>query len=630
MSANAQHDLQQQQHQRSQSSRTLLAAPQQFSPRAEFRKLAQGISPTMSQQSGRKTAGSSRAGGGGANISWSPPPPVYFGSGSNVMGASMVDPRLAQYSPLPAGEAGDSAYYHHRTPGTPSSRLHKTESLRKMHVRQHSAQLFVKDIKGVEQPLVCRNVLFLLLFVFHLLFIVYLGQMYGKEAMKYHGEDSDQVTIIYSSLVYIACWSGLFAVFISALLLGAMTYFARHFVQIALFVVIVMSFVWGTIGIGVSPKTVVPVTGIIALALAVAYTFIVWDRIPFAASNLVTALSGIRAFPCIVVVAFGLQAVALVWSIFFSIVVFGVYDAMQEHGKLNVSPRMTYVVYVLLALSFNWTFQVLQSTVQAITAAVIGGWWHAGRTHENAGLVIESCWKTIFYSMGSICFGSLFVGPVRILRLLSVLFRPSSSESSLMCLHECVHYVQSCMASCVDNIAAGCNAWAFTYIGMYHYGFLEAGNNATDLFERRGWSMIVSDDLVPNVLFLTSLVIGGITGCFAYFLSQIDRLAVVNPKDETGLAPFVEGVIIGLVLPSVVFSLISSSVNAVLVCFAASPLDFERTHPQLSHEMRSAWREVWPRALDVCDDRVALALSSEYQGHASIRASGSYTDHPLL
>lgn len=198
-----------------------------------------------------------------------------------------------------------------------------------------------------------------------------------------------------------------------------------------------------------------------------------------------------------------------------------------------------------------------------------------------------------------------------------------------MCVHECVHCIQSCMTSCVDTIAASYNAWAFTYVGMYHYGFLDAGNNATELFDRRGWSTIVSDDLVPNVLFLASLVIGGITGCFAHVLSHIDGLAV-TPKDQPGLAPFVEGVVIGLVLPSVVFSLISSSVNAVLVCFASSPLDFERQHPELSHEMRSAWREVWPKALDVRDARLDLALLSEHQIHSSIRAPSPYVDFPVL
>lgn len=552
---------------------SMLPSSQKFSPRSEFRKLAKGISPTASP------LGSSS---------------IHRKGGGFPGGPAMSD--------LFATSQEESIRLLTRTM---SERPHpvRGESWRKMQERQETAQNLVNDIKGVEQPLLCRNVFFLLLFVFHLVFLIYLGERFGIDALEDHSAatSDDDLTIDYSNLVYIACWSGLFAVFISALLLGAMTYFARHFVQIALFVIIFLSFAWGTIGVGVSPKTAVPVTGIIALGLAVAYTFIVWDRIPFAAANLVTALSGIRDFPGIVVVAFGLQAVALLWSACFSVVVFGVYTAMQ---KRETPPRLAYVVYVLLGISLNWTFQVIQGTVHAITAGVIGGWWYHGNSEENSGLVRKSAFKTIFYSMGSICFGSLFVGPVRILRLFSVLFRPSSSDdSSLVCLHQCVHCIQSCMTSFVDSISASYNTWAYTYIGMYHYGFLDAGHHATDLFEKIGWTTIVSDDLVPNVLFFTSLVIGGITGCFAFLLSRIDRLAVLNSNGEAGLAPFVEGVIIGLVLPSVVFGLISSSVNTVLVSFASSPLDFERRHPQLSHEMRSAWREVWPGALDVSRER---------------------------
>jgi hypothetical protein len=239
--------------------------------------------------------------------------------------------------------------------------------------------------------------------------------------------------------------------------------------------------------------------------------------------------------------------------------------------------------------------------------------------------------------MGSICFGALFVGPVGILKQLSVLFRPSSNDNtSLMCLHECIHCIQSCVSSFVDTLAATFNSWAFSYIGLYHYGFLDAGYNATDLFEKRGWTTIVSDDLVPNVLLLSSFVIGGITGCFAHLISQLDRLTVV-PRAEPGVVPFVEGAVIGLVLTNIFFSIIKGAVDAVLICFASSPLDFERNHPELSHEMRSSWREVWPGALDVCDLRLALESVGSFASAANSTPStsrhyrsGSFEQHPLL
>ena len=142
--------------------------------------------------------------------------------------------------------------------------------------------------------------------------------------------------------------------------------------------------------------------------------------------------------------------------------------------------------------------------------------------------------RSSFYSIGSICFGSLFVGPVRLLRQLSAFFRPSGDGSSLLFLHECMYCIQSCLTSCVDSLADRFSPWAFTYVGLYGYGLVDAGLNSTELFDKRGWSKIVSDDLVPNVLLMTSLVIGGITGCFAHMLENVEALSLTSLKEPVG------------------------------------------------------------------------------------------------
>jgi hypothetical protein len=202
--------------------------------------------------------------------------------------------------------------------------------------------------------------------------------------------------------------------------------------------------------------------------------------------------------------------------------------------------------------------------------------------------------------MGSICFGSLFVGPVRILSLIAAMLRPHPDDASLMCIYECLHCIQTCIMSSVDILADRFNPWAFMYVGMYGYGFMEAGLQATEVFERRDWAIIVSDDLVPNILLIASLMIGGITGCFAHLIEQVSVIHVMS-IDQPGFVSFWVGSVVGLVLTSVLFSVISGAMNAVLVCFATTPLDFEANHPDLSHEMRAAWREVWPGALDIID-----------------------------
>lgn len=67
------------------------------------------------------------------------------------------------------------------------------------------------------------------------------------------------------------------------------------------------------------------------------------------------------------------------------------------------------------------------------------------------------------------------------------------------------------------------------------------------------------------------------------------------------------GFMVGVVLSIVLFSIIDSSVCAVIVCFAGSPVEFHRNHQELSHEMRHAWREVWPGSLDIDSSGMGMA-----------------------
>ena len=153
-------------------------------------------------------------------------------------------------------------------------------------------------------------------------------------------------------------------------------------------------------------------------------------------------------------------------------------------------------------------------------------------TKPEASVVFSAFFRACFYSSGSICFGSLVVGPVKVLRQLSALFRPTPESSSLLlCFHQCIYFVQNLLTSCVDGLVTRFNPWAYTYIGLYGYDLMEAGIHSTELFEKRGWTTIVSDDLVPNVLFLTSVVIGGVTGLFAHLIENVDSLAFTSLKE---------------------------------------------------------------------------------------------------
>ena len=114
------------------------------------------------------------------------------------------------------------------------------------------------------------------------------------------------------------------------------------------------------------------------------------------------------------------------------------------------------------------------------------------------------------------------------------------------------------------------------------------------LFKQKGWSVIISDNLISNVLSLFCLIIGSLTGCVGLIMNEI------NPSWFDGFGDAAIGVafgfsfLVGIVISAILLSVVDSSVNTVLVCFAEAPQEFEENHSRLSFEMRAAWRKVYP------------------------------------
>lgn len=174
----------------------------------------------------------------------------------------------------------------------------------------------------------------------------------------------------------------------------------------------------------------------------------------------------------------------------------------------------------MLELTVSWfelAVCLAQHIVMVTVAGTIGSWWF-----DQPSALKETFVAATFYNFGSICYGSLFVGFVQFLRQITEGLRPNRDDSAMMCFYEFSLFFQEKIVGCVDGLADSFTPWAFTYLGLYHYGLKEAGHKANELFERRGWSRIVTDDLISSVLAMVSLVIGGLSGSFAVILQALD------------------------------------------------------------------------------------------------------------
>jgi hypothetical protein len=70
--------------------------------------------------------------------------------------------------------------------------------------------------------------------------------------------------------------------------------------------------------------------------------------------------------------------------------------------------------------------------------------------------------------------------------------------------------------------------------------YLEAGKNVIQLFQNKGWSVIITDDLCDRVLFMVSLGVGFLTGIVGWAVAAVnqDIFADLGLGDAAGMTGF--------------------------------------------------------------------------------------------
>jgi hypothetical protein len=280
-------------------------------------------------------------------------------------------------------------------------------------------------------------------------------------------------------------------------------------------------------------------------------------------------------------------------------------------------------LYLFMLASFYWTNSVIKNVVQTTVASVVGTWWYYPQDISPfcTPVVGRPLLRSLTKSLGSICLGSLLIPLAQCLssmeRLLSwdigksecflharkenqdadtmgsrqLRFMEGDSAADSVRLCSYPYHLLECMASSLRSW----NRWSFSYVGMYGYSFREGGERALELFETREWLEAASDNLIQDLLYLASVIIGGSTGTFAAVVDESYGYYFPSFHNVPTLWAFLIGSVLGYTLSSILLcGVVGSAVNTVQVLFAADPVEFEKSHPRLSAEMREAWSlHVW-------------------------------------
>ena len=314
------------------------------------------------------------------------------------------------------------------------------------------------------------------------------------------------------------------------------------------------------------------------------------NRIPYAASNLKCSISVLQNNLGLGLVAMG-SMIGLVgylstWLLAFIFTIN--LDAMRDNNSVDndLSPLGGFVALMFL-LSFYWTHEVLRNIVRTTVSGVVGTWWFAPAeaTSFCSPGVRESAIRASTYSLGSIAFGSLIVAVLQLIRNTLRNAQNDRNGGILRC-------IAACILSYIEALVEYFNKWAYVYVGLYGYSYIEAGKRVMNLFRSRGWNIIIADNLANRLLGIMSLTIGILTGLCTLFVSfLVDEFE--SKQGWLGLGFFI-GFVIGILLSGIFMGLLSSAVDSVIVCYAEAPQEFNETHPELAQEMHETWSHAWP------------------------------------
>lgn len=240
----------------------------------------------------------------------------------------------------------------------------RPEPLHKLLERQKSISFMVGDLRGKKQPTSFRDVLFAIVYILQLLVIICLGLSFGPDAFGL-GEEEDAFSIqeqagihfAYVDVLMIIFFSGILSIVFSAFAFMFMAVFAKQWIKMALRLAATLSIVLTLVGLIQAAQNFVPVLGLFATALTIAYAFMVWDEIPFVSANLYTALVACRSAFAIIGIAIVTQICALVWIAIYFLTSIGLYNHFQEDSDLDLKWHIW--AYIGLGLSFNWTIQTM-------------------------------------------------------------------------------------------------------------------------------------------------------------------------------------------------------------------------------------------------------------------------------
>ncbi|OQR82691.1 PNS1-like protein [Achlya hypogyna] len=348
------------------------------------------------------------------------------------------------------------------------------------------------------------------------------------------------------------------------------------------------------------------VFGTVALLIFL-YAVCIRHRVKFAAVHLRVAGTAIFRLPFTLVVALLMVGVQLAWATTSIVGAFGLLhhqgaialnsfcakNATMSKCDVTVQYGKAFGLMIPILLVFFWGAMVIKNVVAVTVSGTVASW----KVNAAVPMITMVAWgRALTLNLGSICFGSLIVAILETIQTTLAAIAHVARQSG-NCVAACIVGCLACLIGVLKSWMELFNRFAYAYVGIHGYSFITAGRKVSKLFNSKGWSAIVNDDLTQKVFFLGNIVVGTLAAFATIQIASNDLATNRNEfaglkKPEATIGVF--GFVIGYVVNNLFMSLMASAVTTIFVLWAEDPAGWQATQPTHYERLHAAWLKIYP------------------------------------
>ncbi len=212
--------------------------------------------------------------------------------------------------------------------------------------------------------------------------------------------------------------------------------------------------------------------------------FLSWrSRIPFSVLMLQTAIDVAKRFGHVYVVSAIGGLLATAFAAWFSVTLASVYVKYEpspnnpacSEGAGGCSSAKVAGLVAFITFAAYWISEWLKNTIHTTISGVYGSWYFNSRNYPTK-VTRGALRRSLTYSFGSICFGSLVVAIINFVRQLASVARQQAAAQGDI-LATILYCIIGCLISVLDWAVQFLNRYAFTHIALYGKAYIPAAKD---------------------------------------------------------------------------------------------------------------------------------------------------------